>query len=114
MSEGGTGRRSSLRRRHLIVLSVQLAATVLLLTLSGCSTAPFADMLDFFAPGRPPANAKDVSGGVCIPQGGPAGGVLGGPPLPPGPGPFKGLPPGVVEPPPPAPISQTPLPGPVK
>ena len=61
MSPGGTERRSSLRRRHLIVLSVQLAATVLLLTLSGCSTAPFADMLDFFAPGRPPANAKDVA-----------------------------------------------------
>src|SRR5436309_3174335 len=95
-------RRGSLRRRHVAALSLQLTITFVLLVLSGCSTAPVADLLDFFTPGRFPANTKDVSGGVCIPQGGPAGGVLGAPPVvgpvPAGPPPFKGFPPGAVEP----------------
>jgi hypothetical protein len=59
---------------------VQLALALVLLVLAGCSTAPIADMLDFFAPGRFPKDAKGVAGGVCIPQGGPAGGSIGPPP----------------------------------
>ena len=105
-----TARRSALKRRHAVLLAAQTAAALVLLGFAGCSTAPIADLLDFFSPGRIPAAAKDVSGGVCVPQGGPAGGVLVGPPVAPT-VPFKGVPPGGFEPPPPAPISQTPLPG---
>jgi protein TonB len=43
-------------------------AVVLILLTSGCSTAPIADLLDNFAPGRiEPAKAAPY-GGVCQPQ----------------------------------------------
>jgi hypothetical protein len=88
--------------RRTAVLSFGLT-TVVLLALAGCSTAPIADIMDFWAPGRFPKDAKGVTGGVCLPQGGPAGGMLGPPqPLvapPPGPpAPPAGL--GSSEPPP--------------
>jgi hypothetical protein len=74
-----------------------------LLLLTGCSTAPIADMLDFFKPGRLERGNTQPYGGVCIPQGGSIGGpsVVTPPPAPPG-----GLPPappggtGTVFPPP--------------
>jgi hypothetical protein len=47
------------------------AAPLLLLLLAGCSTAPIADLLDFFSPGRFRAGQGTPYGGVCIPQGGP-------------------------------------------
>jgi hypothetical protein len=41
--------------------------SLLLLLLTGCSTAPVADLLDYFRPGRiAPDNA--ARGGVCGPQ----------------------------------------------
>jgi hypothetical protein len=98
---------------HLCLLAFQVIAAGALLSLSGCSTAPCADVLDFCSPGRFPADAKSTTGGVCIPQGGPAGGVLGGPPpgalVGPGPGGPVG-PPGVPVIPPPAPIGSMPMP----
>jgi hypothetical protein len=44
------------------------SAALVLLLVSGCSTAPFADLGDFFWPGtlRPPQTAP--YGGVCVPQ----------------------------------------------
>jgi hypothetical protein len=65
---------------HLVSMGLQLTLSAVLLVAAGCSTAPIADFLDLVCPGKFPANAKDARGGVCIPQGGPAGGVLGGPP----------------------------------
>jgi hypothetical protein len=98
---------------HLWLLGLQLIAAGIMLGLAGCSTAPCADILDFCSPGRFPAKAKDTTGGVCIPQGGPAGGVLGGPPtgavIVPGAAPIG--PTGVPDVPPPAPIGMTPTPG---
>lgn len=103
-------------RWHFWALGGQLASTAMLLLLAGCSTAPCADFLDFCSPGRFPKDAKGATGGVCIPQGGPAGGILGAPqPIAPpvappiGPPPFKGNPMPTGEPPPPAPIGATPL-----
>jgi len=46
------------------------APLLLLLLLAGCSTAPFADLLDFFSPGKFRAGQGAPYGGVCIPQGG--------------------------------------------
>jgi hypothetical protein len=46
------------------------AAPLVLLLLAGCSTAPVADVLDFFAPGRARVGQTPPYGGVCIPQGG--------------------------------------------
>jgi hypothetical protein len=75
-------------------MAVQVTLASVLLALAGCSTAPFADIMDYWAPGRFPKDAKGVTGGVCLPQGGPAGGMLGppqplvtspGPPSPPSP-----------------------------
>jgi len=40
-----------------------------LLLLTGCSTAPIADVMDFFAPGTLPAEKTTPYGGVCLPQG---------------------------------------------
>jgi hypothetical protein len=82
-------------------LCLQLTVAGVLLAMAGCSTAPFADMMDFWAPGRFPKDAKGVTGGVCLPQGGPAGGMLGAPqPLSgqPGPPPPPGGPIGNTEP----------------
>ena len=42
---------------------------LLLLLLTGCSTAPIADMMDFFVPGNLPAEKTAPYGGVCLPQG---------------------------------------------
>jgi hypothetical protein len=47
------------------------AAPLLLLLLAGCSTAPLADLLDFFSPGKLRGDNTPPRGGVCIPQGGP-------------------------------------------
>ncbi len=69
--------------RHALALAASTAAAVVLLALAGCSNAPIVDFLDFVSPGRFPANAKDAGGGVCIQQGGPAGGVIIGPPVAP-------------------------------
>jgi hypothetical protein len=74
------GQRTYLPGCHFFSMAAQLIASALLLALAGCSTAPIADFLDLVSPGRFPTNAKDPHGGVCIQQGGPAGGVLGGPP----------------------------------
>jgi hypothetical protein len=74
------GQRTYRHGFHFFNMALQLAASALLLALAGCSTAPIADFLDLVSPGRFPANAKDPHGGVCIQQGGPAGGVLGSPP----------------------------------
>jgi hypothetical protein len=88
------GRRTHRVPFHLVSLGLQLTVSALLLALAGCSTAPIADFLDLVSPGRFPANAKDGRGGVCIPQGGPAGGILGGPPPGAVPVPALPLPPG--------------------
>jgi hypothetical protein len=42
--------------------------SLLLLLLAGCSTAPVADLLDFFRPGRIAAGKAAPRGGVCGPQ----------------------------------------------
>ena len=94
----------------LRLLALSVAAALGGLMAAGCSTAPCADFLDFCSPGRYPNDANAASGGVCIPQGGPAGGALGGPPpitigLPSPNSPFG--PTGAADTPPPAPISQT-------
>jgi hypothetical protein len=90
-------------------LSFMFAVAVFLLVVAGCSTAPIADTMDFLFPGRFPANAKGVVGGVCVPQGGPAGGMLGAPGVAPPTAP--GVLPAPADGPPPAPIGQTPTPG---
>jgi len=55
---------------------------LLLLLLCGCSTAPVADMLDFFKPGKLEADKQPPYGGVCLPrQVAPPAGVAA--PLPP-------------------------------
>ncbi len=83
-----------------------------LLLLSGCSTAPLADLLDFFKPGRIRPGAQAATGGVCIPQGGqvvPPAAVPALPPAPVGvqpvplpevpPAPVPSVPGGVIPPP---------------
>ncbi len=82
--------------------------------LAGCSTAPIADLLDFFAPGRPPAVGPGTAGGVCVPQGTLPGGNIAPtsvlPPTPPGV--LPGPPPGSVPaPPPPGGLPSQPPPG---
>jgi hypothetical protein len=71
-----------------------------LLFVTGCSTSPVADFLDYFFPGRPPVGATPY-GGVCVPQGEPIGspGVFPSAPPPPPPG-VTGAP--VIVPPAPA------------
>ncbi len=64
--------------------------TVLLCFLTGCSTHPLVDTLDFFKPGKLYPNTVTPYGGVAIPQGAiipPAPNISVGPPaaLPPGP-----------------------------
>ncbi len=60
-------------------------AGIWLLLLSGCSTAPLADLLDFFRPGRIPPGAQATPGGVCVPQGGQVVPPTAVPALPPAP-----------------------------
>jgi hypothetical protein len=95
-----------------------------LLLLTGCSTAPIADVMDFFTPGSLPTEKTTPYGGVCLPQGItappatttapapqpiPATAVapLEWPPRNPAP-----VLPGPSNPPPPGPLSATPLPPP--
>lgn len=47
----------------------RLIGLLICLSLTGCSTAPCADFLDWFSPGRLPANPGQPIGGVCRPQG---------------------------------------------
>jgi hypothetical protein len=47
------------------------AASLLLVFLTGCSTAPVADVMDYFWAGQITPDATPPVGGVCIPQGGP-------------------------------------------
>ncbi len=44
------------------------SAALALLFLAGCSTAPLADLMDFFSPGRLAAPTVAPYGGVCNPQ----------------------------------------------
>ncbi len=63
-------------------------ALLSMLVLTGCSTHPVADMMDFFHPGKMYPNDVEPYGGVCIPQGAvlaPAPQVC-PPAVPPGPG----------------------------
>src|SRR5262249_37167219 len=72
-----------------MVMKCGLAICLLLLT--GCSTAPVADLMDWFWPGRLPAETTTPHGGVCLPQGNlpppgvpiPAAPPAGPPPAPP-------------------------------
>jgi hypothetical protein len=88
-----------------------------LLLLTGCSTAPIADLLDFVRPGRITPGPAPY-GGVCIPQGGPVGAPVVAAPVLPGPGiPPPPAPPGapgapVVVTPPPLPAGTQPVPFP--
>ena len=68
------------------------AATAWLLLLTGCSTAPFADLMDYFHPGRVTGQAPPT-GGVCIPQGGPVAVPAVVPPVPIPPQPLLPVPP---------------------
>lgn len=78
------------------------AAVLLLLAAVGCSTAPLADLMDFFVPGRPgAADLGQPVGGVCQPKGPPPGTT--NPGL---------LPPASTPPPPLAPPGNLPLPTP--
>jgi hypothetical protein len=90
--------------------------TLALVLLAGCSTAPVADFMDTFFPGKLSPGTAAPYGGVCQPQGAPiapaaAPGVPPGPvPAVPPPPPVPGAPgaPAVVVPPPPAPVSAQP------
>ncbi|HEV2949758.1 MAG TPA: hypothetical protein VGX70_20445 [Gemmataceae bacterium] len=64
---------------------------LLSLLLAGCSTAPVADLMDYFSPGRMGPEATPPYGGVSAPHPGggslPSGAVVGPalPPVPPAP-----------------------------
>jgi len=84
---------------------------LLALLLTGCSTAPVADLMDLLYPGRLAPGTSAPYGGVCLPQGGPVApapvpAVPGVPgpavPLPPPPPGAPGAPAVVVPPPAPA------------
>ena len=51
------------RLRPVLILLI-----ILLPFLAGCSTAPIADMLDFFKPGRLEQPSAAPYGGVCTPR----------------------------------------------
>ena len=57
-------------------------AALLLLAATGCSTAPVADVLDFFAPARMIPNGTPTSGGVGPPSAPPPAAVIQPPALP--------------------------------
>jgi hypothetical protein len=94
--------------------------SLLLCVLAGCSTAPIANTLDFFCPGKMYPNTVTPYGGVAIPQGPilpPAPGLTIGVPMPPGPVPAPvpipgNIPPGGIQlqpplpPPPPSPFGR--------
>jgi hypothetical protein len=60
---------------------------LLSLLLAGCSTAPVADLMDYFSPGRMGPEATPPYGGVAAPHPGgsslPPGTAIAGPGLPP-------------------------------
>lgn len=75
---------------------------LLALFLAGCSTAPVADLMDYFSPGRMGPESTPPYGGVAAPH--PGGGGLPPGALPPGAVAGPALPPGSALPPvPPAP-----------
>jgi hypothetical protein len=80
-------------------------ALMLALLLTGCSTHPIADVMDFWRPGRMYANTVDPYGGVCGQHGAILipGAAPPAPPCPPVPPPPST--PGVVPPPVPLPGS---------
>jgi hypothetical protein len=94
---------------------MQRVCLVLLLGLAGCSTAPVADVLDFFRPGHMYKDEVQPYGGICGPQGAvlapgaaPCPPVVPPPPMPPSPGlvpPPVPLPPSTGAPPPPFPTT---------
>ena len=93
----------------------RLGWSLLLCLLTGCSTHPVANMLDFFCPGKMYPNQKDLVpyGGVGIPQGPiltPASAVTIGVPFPPGVVPVPGPTPLPGNVPPPGFQLQPPLP----
>lgn len=106
-------RPARIRFAHPIVrtagTAMRWAWPVLAALLAGCSTAPVADVLDFFSPGRIGPEKTPPFGGVCVPQpvtnpaavppttAGPAP-----PPDSPAPAPPPAGPPPVSPPPPPA------------
>lgn len=48
--------------------SVMKRAAILLVLVAGCSTAPVADLLDYFRPGAMPAEKTAPHGGICAPR----------------------------------------------
>jgi hypothetical protein len=60
--------------------SMYRKAAFLLCLVAGCSTAPVADLLDFFRPGQLGQERTPPYGGVCAPA--PVGSPAGGAPLP--------------------------------
>lgn len=52
-----------------IVKNLKWFMAAMLIGVTGCSTAPLADFLDWVAPGRLPQGTGTREGGVCIPQG---------------------------------------------
>src|SRR5436189_2020982 len=94
--------------------AMKRAAALALLLSAGCSTAPIADLMDYFKPGKLSPETTPPYGGVCVPR--PVGGVAANPvppafagapaPVPPGPAITPGGPAAV--PPAPAPISPPP------
>lgn len=84
---------------------------LLVCLLTGCSTHPVADMLDYFAPGKMGPNEVPPYGGVGIPQGAivPPAAVVPGGVVPGGVIPPPVVPPPVV--PPPAPLPSVRPPG---
>jgi hypothetical protein len=102
------GRRFQFHFRHVRAGAVMRRSLALfLLLLVGCSTAPLADLMDFFQPGKLSRAKTAPYGGVCVPRPlippgpvacPPAGPAVTGPAVPPP----AAVPPPVV-PPPPAP-----------
>ena len=60
-------RRRSLRRKHHEATMRRMA--LLLLLMAGCSTAPVADVMDYFSPGRMDKAQVTPYGGVCLQTG---------------------------------------------
>jgi hypothetical protein len=86
---------------------------LLVFLLAGCSTAPIANTLDFFCPGKMYPNTVTPYGGVAIPQGPilpPTPGLTIGVPMPPSPVPGPIPVPGNLPAPPGGVTLQPPLP----
>jgi hypothetical protein len=85
----------------------RLIALLYLLS-AGCSTAPVADLLDYFSPGHLRPETTAPYGGVCVPR--PVGGAVANPPGPAAP--FGAAPVPPASPLAPAPLGPTPPPAP--